>query len=107
MTTHRRYSFQKRELPRGHDDVRRILETACERYWWYRDPEVEGGPFGWLVFTFTVSARDQWFAHTRAMRLATDCYYAIGLTEKDVPEPVWETLAPHMNRGRWRVPAAS
>jgi len=57
-----------------------------------------------LSFSFTVSGRDRWWAHQRAMKLACDCYYALGLTERDVPEPDWEPLAPHTNRGYWRTP---
>lgn len=108
MTTHRRYSFIHPEPKQnGHDTVLQVLQRACELHWWYRDPEVSGLPFARLVFGFTVSGRDQWWAHQRALRLATDCYYAIGLSENDVPEPDWEPLAPHTNRGRWRVPTAS
>jgi hypothetical protein len=108
LTTQRRYSFvDPRTLTEGHETVARILGTACERHWWYQEPVVEGLPFGRLVFSFTVSGRDRWWVHRRAMILARDCYYALGQTERDVPEPDWESLAPHMNRGRWRVPAAS
>ena len=103
MTTHRRYVFQTKR-PEGHDDARRILLHACERFWWYNDAEVNGAPYGILSLEFTVSGRDQWWCHKRAMRLATDAFYAIGLREKDLPEPMWETLAPHSNRGRYRIP---
>lgn len=85
-----------------------VLERAVEAHWWYREPEVSGLPFARLVFSFTVSGRDQWWAHHRALKLATDCYYALGMDETDVPQPDWEPLAPHTNRGHWRrVPAAS
>lgn len=108
MTTHRRYSFEH-PGPRceGHEVVQQVLERACSLNWWYRDPEVSGLPFGRLTFSFTVSGRDQWWAHQRALKLATDVYYTLGMTEREVPEPDWEALAPHMNRGRWRVPTAS
>ena len=106
MTTHRRYVF---EYPKpwtggGYDLVRSTLLHACERFWWFNEPEVQGEPFGRLIFGFTVSARDQWWAHKRAMKLATDCYYTVGMTEKDVPQPMWESLEPHTNRGRYRIP---
>jgi hypothetical protein len=108
MTTHRRYSYEHpRVIETGHDVVQRILDRACSLYWWYQDPVVEGRPFNRLLFSFTVSGRDQWWVHHRAQMLAQDCYYAMGMTELAVPQPVWESLAPHMNRGRWRTPAAS
>ena len=107
MTTHRRYSFQH-PVPRldGHELVLQVLERACELHWWYREPEVTGQPFARLSFAFTVSGRDQWWAHHRALKLATDVYYVLGMNETDVPKPDWEPLAPHTNRGHWRVPAA-
>jgi hypothetical protein len=107
MTTHRRYSFVHPVPQDGHEIVLRVLTTACEEHWWYREPHVEGQPFGRLSFSFTVSGRDRWWTHHRAMVLAVDCYYALGLREQDVPEPDWEALAPHMNRGHSRVTAAS
>jgi hypothetical protein len=108
MTTHRRYAFSHPHPHReGHQLVQQVLERACELHWWYRDPEVTGLPFGRLAFAFTVSGRDRWWTHQRALKLATDVYYVLGMTERDVPEPDWEPLAPHANRGRWRVPAAS
>jgi len=106
MTTHRRYVY---EYPKpwtlgGYDDIRKNLQHACERFWWYNEPEVQGQPYGRMVLAFTVSGRDQWWCHKRAMKLATDVYYAAGLTEKDIPEPMWESLEPHTNRGRYRIP---
>ena len=107
MTTHRRYLFQHPDrwagLPDAWDRVRTVLEAACEARWWFRDPEVSGQPFGLLVFAVTASGRDQWFTHKRVMALAVDCYYAMGLREDQVPEPLWEALEPHANRGRYRV----
>lgn len=107
MTTHRRYNYQypKQWTESGrHAQIKQLLQHACEKYWWFNEPEVTGEPLGYLSFSFTVSARDQWWCHRRAMRLATDCFYAIGMTEQDMPEPVWETLEPHTNRGRYRIP---
>lgn len=103
MTTHRRYFFvHPQEWTGGrHDKVRQILESSVNEYWWFSDPHVEGAPFNRMSFSFTVSARDQWFAHRRAMHLAERVCRAIKL--KPVPEPAWEPLEPHMNRGRfWR-----
>lgn len=105
MTTHRRYSFVHREPHGGHDVVLTVLQKACEHHWWYREPHVEGQPYNRLSFSFTVSGRDQWWTHRRAMKLAVDCYYALGMRENDVVEPDWEPLAPHMNRGHERVQA--
>lgn len=104
MTTHRRYYFSPpgEWTEGGHKRILEILQQACERFWWFDDPTVEGEPFGRLSFSVTVSGRDQWFCHTRVMRLATDCFYAIGLSKSYVPEPLWETLEPHTNRGRYR-----
>lgn len=104
MTTHRRYYWELR-LSEGHDKVKRILDHQCEAHWWYNEPEVVGQEVGILAFSFTVSARDQWFAHKRAMGLALTCCRAVGVGPKTMPEPIWEPLAPHTNRGRFRVPA--
>jgi hypothetical protein len=103
MTTHRRYYFEVKRAD-GHDEVKRILLRNCESYWWFNEPEVSGQEFGVLAFSFTVSARDQWFTHQRAMDLAQRCFRSIGIGPKGMPEPVWEPLAPHTNRGRFRVP---
>jgi hypothetical protein len=81
----------------------RVLQHASEACWWFNEPKLEESD-GRMSISFTVSARDQWWAHKRAMRLAIDVYYAAGLNEKDVPTPLWETLEPHTNRGRYRVP---
>lgn len=103
MTTHRRYYFEVAK-PDGHDEVLRRLRHACETYWWYNEPDVSGQDFGVLALSFTVSARDQWWAHSRAMKLATTALMAVGVSLKDMPDPIWEPLAPHSNRGRYRVP---
>jgi hypothetical protein len=106
MTTHRRYTFlDDRTDPPGHAKVLGILQHACERHWWFNEPEVQGKEFERLSFSFTVSARDQWFAHKRAMDLAERVYRGLGLGPSYVPIPLWEPLAPHDNRGRFRVPS--
>jgi hypothetical protein len=105
MTTHRRYLFQHPEpwtQTAAYPAIRRVLHRAGE-YWWFNDLECVGEELELLVITFTVSARDQWFAHTRAMRLAIDCYYAAGLNEDSLPEPIWETLEPSSDPGGWGV----
>ena len=105
MTCHRRYYFEHpEEITTGHSKVLAMLQHACETDWWYNDPKVEGQPFNRLSFSFTVSARDQWWAHRRAMRLAEACCVTIGLSVRKVPEPMWESLEPHSNRGRYRTP---
>jgi hypothetical protein len=106
VTCHRRYYFEHPQpwLDGRHDTVRSVLRHACEACWWFNEPEVSGADFDRLVFSFTVSARDQWWAHKRAVALATQCYEALGLWAKDVPVPLWETLEPHTNRGRYRMP---
>lgn len=106
MTCHRRYYFEHPgEWTDGkHDQVLAVLRHACEVNWWFNEPEVIGQDYDRLSFAFTVSARDQWWAHKRALGLATQCYQAIGMWEKDVPTPFWEPLEPHNNRGRFRVP---
>ena len=65
--------------------------------------EVTGEPFGVLNLCFTVTGRDQWWCHRRAQVLATNCFYAMGLDERAVPEPTWEKLTPHVNRGHSRM----
>ena len=102
MTTHRRYYFEK-ATPAGHDKVLSMLQHACESYWWFNEPEVSGAEYGVLAFAFTVSARDQWWAHDRAMGLAERAFRAVGVAVREMPDPIWEPLAPHNNRGH-RVP---
>lgn len=106
MTTHRRYYFEHpgEWTKGGYDQILRVLQHACEVFWWFNEPIVEGEPFNRLSFSFTASGRDQWAVHQRATKLAVDCYRAIKLSPHQVPTPMWETLEPHMNRGRWRVP---
>jgi hypothetical protein len=82
--------------------VKAILETACMRQWWYTDPMVEGEPYNRMTFAFTVSARDQWWCHRRAIKLAARVCAVINM--KPMPEPIWQALPPHMNRGQLRVP---
>ena len=108
MAAHRRYCFTRVGYPEGaHEKIREVLDRWCERKWWYQEPEVEGAPFNRLVITLTVTGRDQWWCHRRAMWLVLKCYRSIHLKLQDVPEPDWETLAPHINRGyRRRAKAA-
>lgn len=100
MTCHRRYTFTF-ELADGHQHILDRLNAACERYWWFCCPEVQGAALGVLQAEFQVSARDQWFAHKRAMDLMTTVAWP-----SPVPVPTWETLPPHTNRGRYRVTQA-
>jgi hypothetical protein len=103
VTTHRRYYFET-ERAQDHDRVLAILRHACEAYWWFNEPEVHGAEHGVLSWSVTVSARDQWWAHQRIMKLATNVFQAVGVAPSSMPEPLWEPLAPHTNRGRYRVP---
>ena len=106
MTTTRIFSFQhpgEWKHPEAYVEARKVLRAAQRQYWWYEGGEVQGEPFNRLVITFTTHGRDQWWCYHRAMKLAIDCYYAMGLSERDVPAPVWEPLEPHTNRGRYRV----
>ncbi len=110
MTTHRRYEFTVPgpwEHDEGHDTVGIILKRRCKQYWWYNDPQVNGEALGILSFSFTVSGRDRWWVHRRAMKLAGACFLALGLSEAKVPDPSWENLPVHMNRGRYAMRAAS
>ena len=104
MTTHRRYTFLDEARSEGHNRVLAILQHACETTWWFNEPVVGGLDEGVLTFSFTVSARDQWWAHHRAMQLAERVYRGIRLGPAAIPVPLWEPLAPHTNRGRFRVP---
>ncbi len=96
MTTHRRYQFTT-ALTKGHVEATTFIWDQVIRHWWFKDPLVS--PEGLLEFSFTVSARDQWWAHQRALGLATGAVYAAGGLDKDVPLPTWEKLPPHTNRG--------
>ncbi len=109
MTTHRRYCFTHigQHEPKVYSKALEVLERWVERRWWYTEPEVEGAPFGRLVLTFTVAARDQWWCHSRALWLAGRVYKAIKLHRNEWPVPLWENLAPHENRGRRRSTPAT
>lgn len=96
MTTHRRYQFTT-SLQKGHQEAVWVIGRQVAKHWWFKDPIVSST--GVLEFSFTVSGRDQWFAHKRALGLATDVVFAAGGHEVDVPLPVWEKLPPHTNRG--------
>lgn len=105
MTTWRRYcyTYQDAVPENGYIKAAEIAQDAMDRYHWYQDVEVTGQAFGVLVLSFTVAGRDQWWCHHRAQSLAVDCFYSIGLDERAVPEPTWEKLSPHTNRGSYRV----
>lgn len=97
MTCHRRYTFT---FPGGaaFQQVLHRLLDACEESWWFSNPEVRGQGLGVMQVEFEVAARDQWWAHRRAMDLMERAVWPT-----PVPVPIWETLAPHTNRGRYRV----
>lgn len=106
MTAHRRYTFTYAgPVESGWvDRVRVKLESASNQHWWFAEPEVSTSVEG-MAFSIQVTARDQWFAHKRVMALAEDVCWVLKIP---VPEPVWETLPPHTNRGRYRkVPASA
>lgn len=102
MTTHRRYYFVYPEEWTGgrYFKVKAVLESACLKHWWYRDPQVQGEAFNRMLFAFTVSARDRWWCHQRAMDLAERVCRAIKM--KPVPQPTWQPLPPHTNRSHPR-----
>jgi hypothetical protein len=102
VTCHRRYTFTF-PVEVGHKHVQLQLEQACQTYWWYSEPKVRGNGLGVLQVEFQVAARDQWWAHKRAMSLMERAVYSLGL-DIPVPTPEWEVLPPHSNRGRYRVP---
>jgi hypothetical protein len=107
VTAHRRYYFEMpgEWMDGGHEKLADFLHHAAARRWWYNEPIVEGAPFNRMAWSYTVSGRDQWFVHKRAMALAVDAIYVIGRRERDVPQPIWETLGP--DGLRWRVPSGS
>lgn len=97
MTCHRRYLFTFGPEP-DHSRVLSLLEDECDRLPWFTDPRVTGHGLGVLQAEFQVSARDQWFAHKRAMDLMERAAWP-----HPVPTPTWEVaLPPHDNRGRNR-----
>ena len=99
MTCHRQYTFAfGGELDSEH--VLHQLERACEDSWWFSGPAVFFSQEEWVV-TFHVCARDQWWAHSRAMKLMEASLYKLKVP---TPVPVWETLPPHTNRGyAWKT----
>lgn len=109
MTCRRRYTFKYPDTwdRGGYSKILDRLQRACDREWWFTLPVVGGQAEGSLDFSFTVAGRDKWWVHHRAMQLAVDCFYMVGLNESSVPVPEWEKLAPHTNRGRNRTAPAS
>jgi hypothetical protein len=106
VTTYRRFSF---EWPGPwetgkYEAMRWELKSRCAEVWWFSDPEVAGEPFGRLTISFTVAARDQWWALQRAVRLNKFVMMRGGARMRDLPYPTWEKLAPHSNRGRHSSP---
>jgi hypothetical protein len=101
VTCHRRYTFTY-PIEVGHGYILRRLRQACEEYWWYSDPQTLGNGLGVLQVRFNVAARDQWWAHKRAMNLMENAIHGLGV-DLPIPTPDWETLTPHTNRGRHRV----
>lgn len=101
MTCHRRYTYTFR-VEVGHAHVLSKLEEACDLYWWYTDPAVRGNGLGVLQVEFQVAARDQWWAHRRAHNLISEAFYGLGI-DMEIPDPEWENLPPHTNRGYSRV----
>lgn len=101
MTCHRRYTFTF-QVEVGYDHVQRYLDQACDDYWWYSEPRVRGRGLNVLQVEFQVAARDQWWAHKRAIDLMEKAIYSLGV-ELPIPVPEWEPLPPHTNRGSYRV----
>jgi hypothetical protein len=107
MPTTRRYTFAHTGLllqEFGHLHVAEAMAAAEERFWWYRESEVQGVALGTLSFSVVVTAKDQWRCHQRAMWLARNIYRRLKLPLRTIPEPVWYTLTPHTHRGRYRIP---
>lgn len=109
MTCHRRYFFEHRGEYRWPDNrypkLVEFLRVTCEKRWWFNEPQLEGVPFNRLSLSITVSARDQWFCHRRAMRLIEDVYtFHLRMPASKIPEPFWETLEPE--GGRYLIPAS-
>lgn len=105
MTTHRRYYFAEPGPWEhgGHEKVLTYLRQECEQHWWFNEPTVEGAPYNRLSFSFTVSGRDQWWVHVRAMKLAEDVYWhVLSRPKARIPTPAWETL----EGDRHQVPAS-
>lgn len=105
MTTRRRYTFPYpgASLDDGHLRILTTLETACILNNWFADPQLDEPTEPAPNFTFNVLGRDRWWVHRRAMRLAIDCFYTIGMDERAVQDPTWVALPPHTNRGRHRI----
>jgi len=106
VPTTRRYTFTHPgswEREGGHEVFDEVMAYMCDRYWWYRDHQVDGSALGVMVLSFTVSGEEQWRVHRRAMHAAATCYHKAGLSKADIPVPTWVKLDPHTHRGRYRV----
>ena len=96
MTTTRHYEFQ---CPSGDPErVLRFMEHMCQQRWWYTNPQVQTQDPG-FSFGFTVAARDQWWCHARAMKLALGVCEVLQISPRTLPTPVWKSSEPHQNRG--------
>jgi hypothetical protein len=100
MTCRRKYVFTF-PVEVGHAHMRTQLYKACQDHWWYSEPEVRGNGLGVLQVEFNVAARDQWWAHKRAIRLVELAFHGLGI-DIPIPTPEWYPLPPHENRGSYR-----
>jgi hypothetical protein len=97
VTCHRRYTFTVLASDLASSSILEAMYLWCDRHWWFNSPEVEEPANQTLEVSFDVSARDQWWAHRRAMDMMEQV-----LWPQPVPTPIWDTLPPHTNRGRYR-----
>lgn len=86
---HRRYTFSLDQPWPGksRDRVISVIARFCEDFTWYRSPVVDEDR---IQFEITVDARDQWWVHYRAMKLAEACFLALRKGRQHIPEPAWE-----------------
>jgi hypothetical protein len=89
MYTHRRYTFELAQPWPGksRDRVMSIIASKCDELGWFRLPAVAEDH---IKIEITVDARDQWWVHHRAMKLAEACFLAMRMGRQHIPEPQWE-----------------
>jgi len=96
VTTTRFYEYQ---CPTGNPERALLaLKHQCQQYPWYTNPHVETHDPG-FSFGFTVAARDQWWCHSRAMKLALVVCEVLRISPSILSIPEWTSPEPHHNRG--------
>jgi hypothetical protein len=70
--------------------------------WWFAEPLVFADPYGRLIFSVTIIARDRWDCHRRAVRVAAGVAAATKTKLNNFGDPAPAQVPKHSNRGQGR-----